>query len=93
MRRTGRAAIAAIALFGRGASGQTRPEAVEPPSMSTNGTPEPAATTWASDHCVLCHDVQAAQFSKTVHARLKAERLPQSWNHGACVLLGWLCGF
>ena len=27
-----------------------------------------------SDHCVLCHEAQAAQFSKTVHARLKAER-------------------
>lgn len=74
MRRTGCAAIAVIALLGTGASGQTRPEAVEPPSMSTNGIPGAGGNYVGSDHCVLCHDAEAAQFSKTVHARLKAER-------------------
>ena len=75
MRRTGRTAIAAIAFLGTGASGQIRPEAVEPPSMSTNGIPGAGGNYVGSDHCVLCHDAEAAQFSKIVHAR-KAERLP-----------------
>ena len=74
MRRTGRAAIAAITFLGRGASGHTRLEAVEPLSMSTNRTPGAGGNYVGSDHCVLRHDAEAAQFSKTVHARLKAER-------------------
>src|SRR6516162_10257593 len=69
MRRTGCAAIAAIAFLGTGASGQTRPEAVEPPSMSTNGIAGAGGNYVGSDHCVLCHEVQTAQFLKTVHAR------------------------
>ena len=73
MRRTGYAAIAVIALFGTGASGQTRPEAVEAPSMSTNGIPGAGGNYVGSDHCVLRHDAEAAQFSKTVHTRLRAE--------------------
>ena len=66
--------MAAIAFLGTGASGQTRPEAVEPPSMSTNGIPGAGGNYVGSDHCVLCHDAEAAQFSKTLHAPRKAER-------------------
>ena len=73
MRRTGYAAIAVIAFLNTGASGQTRPEAVEPPSMSTNGIPGAGGNYVGSDHCVLRHDAEAAQFSKTVHTRLRAE--------------------
>ena len=73
MRRAGCALIAAIAILGRGASEQTRPEAVEPPSMSTNGIPGAGGNYVGSDHCVLRHDAEAAQFSKTVHTRLRAE--------------------
>jgi hypothetical protein len=57
--------------------------------MSTNGTPGAGGNYVGSDHCVLCHEVQTAQFLKTVHARLKAERY--RLNHGACVWLAmWI---
>lgn len=63
---------------------QTRPAAVDPPSMSTLGARAAGSAYVGSDHCAICHDAESREFEKTVHSRLKAGRGAEIVGCEAC---------